>query len=223
MFYLRLLTGGNLHQSQVMGPKFDNTFHNFTPSHVIIELILIKSKQRGLLPTNMTLPHGSTFGQLQKKAPKIKIEFDDNSGTKYSFSVEGGLSKDKMAKMMEFIEQISSGNQPLHQQNSPSPDYSNIDTNFARLYGLLQGKFKFGSFTSSDVLEAYLHEFDIPSTLSTMSTYLARLTERGVLTRMRNGSGWVYKLMRVIPQEEVTSTVQTVEQTSRQDSFILTP
>jgi hypothetical protein len=181
----------------------------------------------------------------QKKAPKIKIEFDDPSGAKYSFSVEGGVSKEKMVKLMEFVEQISSSGTPSEDYGTGDqvPDYSNIDTNFARVYGLLETKFKFGSFTSSDVLEAYQVEYDSPSALSTISTYLSRLTERRLLTRTRNGSGWIYKLARPTtnyaeqaktpdpgtPVEALTQE-KSVEpeqmkavQAKSSDSFILTP
>ena len=94
--------------------------------------------------------------------------------------------------MVDFANQLSC-TQDTNPQ-STQPDYSNIDTNFSRVYGLLETKFKFGSFTSSDVLEAYEQEFDAQTTLSTISTYLSRLTDRGLLNRVRNGSGWIYKL-----------------------------
>ena len=130
----------------------------------------------------------------QRKAPRIKIEFTDTSGAKYSLSVEGGMSKESMAKMVDFANEMSSPQDTTLQ--NPEPDYSNIDTNFSRVYGLLETKFKFGSFTSSDVLEAYEQEYDTQTTLSTISTYLSRLTQRGLLNRTRTGLGWNYKLVR---------------------------
>ena len=102
--------------------------------------------------------------------------------------------------MVDFVNQLSY-TQDTNLQSS-QPDYSNIDTNFSRVFGLLETKFKFGSFSSSDVLEAYEEEFNVQTTLSTISTYLSRLTDRGLLSRVRNGSGWIYKLLRIAPQQQ---------------------
>lgn len=123
---------------------------------------------------------------------KVKIEFTDSSGAKYSFAIEGP-SKENMSKVIDFVETISSNTEA-------QADQAPIDTNFARVYGLIETKFKFGSFNSSDVLEAYINEFELPTTLSTISTYLSRLAERGLLSRSRNGAGWIYKLMKTTTQ-----------------------
>jgi hypothetical protein len=151
----------------------------------------------------LTIPLGPRH---QQKAPKFKIEFDDPSGAKYSFCAEGRISKENMAKMVDFANQLSYARDTSAQ--STEPDFSNIDTNFSRVYGLLETKFKFGSFISSDVLEAYEQEFDTQTTLSTISTYLSRLTDRGLLNRIRNGSGWIYKLVRLVPVEQDVVTKQ---------------
>ena len=156
------------------------------------------------------------MGRSNKKAPKIKIEFSDSAGAKYSFAVEGGMSKDNMARLMEFVESMSS--EPQHQGQE---DYSNIDTNFSRVYGLLMTKFKFGSFTSTDVLEAYQDEVGVDVSLSTISTYLSRLAERGLVTRTRNGSGWIYKLVRVEQKDVEQPATMIAEQEER--NSLLTP
>ena len=59
------------------------------------------------------------------------------------------MSKENMTKMVDFANQISCTEDT--NQEVTQPDYSNIDTNFSRVYGLLETKFRFGSFTSSDV------------------------------------------------------------------------
>ena len=168
--------------------KLDKRFHSFTPSQVIIKWL-----------AKTYLGNHCTMAPLPK-IPKIKIEFSDGSGAKYSLSVEGGMSKEKMVRLMEFVDSIapSTSSKP----STEPTDYSNIDTNFSRLYGLLQSKFKFGSFTSADVMEAYADHYGVETTLSTVSTYLSRLADRGLVTRMRNGSGWIYKLAKIERKDE---------------------
>ncbi len=133
----------------------------------------------------------------KKKTSKVKIDFTDSTGAKYSFTIEGHPSKENLSKVMDFVETVS-GDTGIPQEQAP------IDTNFARVYGLIETKFKFGSFNSSDVLEAYEYEFELPTTLSTISTYLSRLAERSLLTRSKNGAGWIYKLARqeIAPEGE---------------------
>jgi len=127
------------------------------------------------------------------KPVKVKIEFTDNSGTKYSFNVEGS-SKENITKLIDFAQTIST--------KSQVQDEVSIDTNFAKLYGLLESRFQFGLFTSNDVLRAYQQDFQVPTSLSIISTYLSRLAHRGLLTRTRHGSGWVYKLARTEGQRK---------------------
>ena len=130
---------------------------------------------------------------VRPKPVKVKIEFTDDSGTKYSFNVEGS-AKENITKLIDFAQSISG--------KSQIQDQTPIDTNFAKLYGLLESRFQFGLFTSNDVLRAYQQDFQVPTSLSIISTYLSRLTNRGLLTRTRHGSGWVYKLARTDEQRE---------------------
>ena len=132
-------------------------------------------------------------GSHNHKSMKIKIEFTDDSGAKYSFLVEGS-SRENVNKLIEFAEAASATS--VNNQD----DFSN--TNFSRLYGLLESRFRFGAFTSTDVLRAYEVDFNTPTTLSVISTYLARLAKRGLLIRARHGSGWSYRLARSEAQRE---------------------
>ena len=117
---------------------------------------------------------------------KIKIEFSDDTGTKYSFNIEG-TSKENIAKVIDFAQSVSS-------KDTPTTGNEPIDTNFAKIYDLIRANFKFGSFNSTDIKDAYQHDFQIPIGLSVVSTYLSRLARRNLLLRNRNGSGWIYRL-----------------------------
>jgi hypothetical protein len=137
----------------------------------------------------------TTTPKLAKKAVKVKIEFADDSGTKYSFNIEG-TSKENIGKLIDFAQSVSA------KQPSPDQPQEQMDTNFARVFTLIQDRFHFGSFTSGDVLEAYQEEFKHSTSLSIISTYLSRLTTRGLLTRSRHGPGWIYKLPRTQQQSQ---------------------
>ena len=133
-----------------------------------------------------------------QKAVKVKIEFTDNSGTKYSFNIEGN-SKENIAKLIDFANSVSSKEADVPQTQEP------IDTNFGRVFTLIQDRFRLGSFTSSDILEAYREEFHTETSLSIVSTYLSRLTRRGLLHRSRHGNGWMYTLPKLAPPAQQTT------------------
>jgi len=196
----------NSFQSHKKAINVDNHFHNFTSSQVIMNLKRARTGSQLTIPSNFRQHHS---------LPKFRVEFEDSSGAKYSFCVEGSLSKEKMTRIVDFTNELRYIQETTIQ--SAQPDFSDIDTNFSRVYTLLEGKFKFGSFNSSDVLEAYEQEFDTRTTLSTIATYLFRLTSKGLLNRVRNGSGWTYKLVRLIPNEQ--SAVTQEQDTPNYSSF----
>ncbi len=132
----------------------------------------------------------------------MKIEFVDQKGAKYSVAVEGP-SKESIIQLLDFIQAIS----PTEKEDLVDSVIS--DTNFNKVLGIVQNKFRSGAFTSKHVLEAYEQHFHLHTTLSTISTYLSRLAERGVLDRHRDGSGWTYKLIRAQRQAHDTLTHDT--------------
>jgi len=118
---------------------------------------------------------------------KIKIEFDDGEGGRYRISMEGSLSRDKVLKIIDMTEMIGSKSE-FEQYTSLSKD-----TTFGHLYSLIEKKFTLGTFTSTDILEAYEDYYNTPIRLSVISTYLQRLTEKALLTRSKTNLGWAYR------------------------------
>lgn len=119
---------------------------------------------------------------------KVKIEFKDDDGGVYTISLTGGITRDKVGRVMEIVDLLS----PEQQDRQRIPQ---TDTTFGRLYELIESKFPLGSFGSPEVLEAYEDEYSAPIRLSTISTYLQRFHDRGVLTRQKSSSssGWSYR------------------------------
>lgn len=119
---------------------------------------------------------------------RIKIEFNDNEGSKYIISLEGKPSKQKLDKIMSVIEELD--------DNTEQTINLNLDTAFNKTLRLIEEKYSLGSFTSNDILEAYEDQYNTPIKLSTISTYLVRLLEKGHLKRERFGNTWVYRKVK---------------------------
>ncbi|RLI36665.1 hypothetical protein DRO60_05460 [Candidatus Bathyarchaeota archaeon] len=121
---------------------------------------------------------------------KLKIELHDHEGTKYVFTVEGRLTKDKVARLLEIVELL--GGVPEEELILPPPPSEM--TLYDRLKLLIERYLSDAWFTSREVKEIYEHEYGEPVKLSTVSTYLARMAERGFLVRAGPSSSRRYKL-----------------------------
>ncbi len=125
---------------------------------------------------------------------RFKIELEDAEGSKYNLSLEGNVSKDKILKIVEFMDLLNiepNGNDAGEMNNSRSP--ASVGD---RIWSLVESKFPYGGFTSTDILELYEDQYNEPIKLSIISTYLSRYSERGRLARNRQGKEWIYKATR---------------------------
>jgi hypothetical protein len=125
---------------------------------------------------------------------KFKIELEDAEGSKYNLSLEGNVSKDKIMKIVEFMDLLnieSNGNGDAEKLNNRAP--ASVGD---RIWSLVEGKFPYGGFTSTDILELYEDQYNEPIKLSIISTYLSRYSERGRLMRNRQGKEWTYKITK---------------------------
>ena len=120
---------------------------------------------------------------------RVKIEFEDDEGAKFTVSVDGLLSRTKLTKIMNLVEMIN----PSENEQT---DGITSSTSFDRVYELIESKFSLGSFSSTDILEAYGDNYNESSSLSTISTYLNRLRTKGYLTRNKFGNTWIYKMQK---------------------------
>jgi hypothetical protein len=116
------------------------------------------------------------------------MEFTDQDGGRYSLTLDGSISKEKLLHVFDMMDLIAA--------DDPAAPSSPDDTAFGRISNLVEKSFSIGSFCSSDALEAYEDAYNQPIKLSTVSTYLYRLAERGFLKRQRNGDTWSYRRAR---------------------------
>jgi hypothetical protein len=125
---------------------------------------------------------------------RFKIELEDAEGSKYNLSLEGNISKDKIMKIVEFMDLLNIESNV----NSESGSYDNKTPASVgdRIWSLIESKFPYGGFTSTDILELYEDQYNEPIKLSIISTYLSRYSERGRLGRTRQGKEWIYKMTR---------------------------
>ena len=140
---------------------------------------------------------------------RFKIELEDAEGSKYNLSLEGNISKDKIMKIVEFMDLLNIESNV----NSESGSYDNKTPASVgdRIWSLIESKFPYGGFTSTDILELYEDQYNEPIKLSIISTYLSRYSERGRLGRTRQGKEWIYKMTRQQSMQSQPSPSATLD------------
>ena len=125
---------------------------------------------------------------------RIKIELEDEEGTKYTLALEGAVSRDKLMKAMDMLEVMDLPMERSHR----APDEG---TFFGKVQTLLETTFAAGDFSSSDVAREFEEKYTRPVKLSTISTYLARLADKQYIKRERFGNSWVYRRVYLKPAQ----------------------
>ncbi len=126
---------------------------------------------------------------------KVRINFSDEEGSNYTVTLDGIVSRNKVLKIIDKMELLG-GN-----ETNESP-LSSTETTFGKLYELIETSFPLGNFNSADMLEAYEDKYHKPIKISTISTYLSRFKDKGLLHRQRGINGWNYKRLRVNSKEQ---------------------
>jgi DNA-binding transcriptional ArsR family regulator len=130
---------------------------------------------------------------LKMPAKKVRVEIFNN-GDRYIITFEGQVTREKTLRLLDLIELL--GGMPTidPQSNRSASELSKIEK--VRL--VAEKKFPIGWFSSTDIQSVYEKQFGEPIRLSTISTYLSRLAERGILTKRRTANQRSYKMMNII-------------------------
>jgi predicted transcriptional regulator len=125
---------------------------------------------------------------------KIKIELEDDEGSKYNLSLEGNFSKEKIFQVIELMDLVRSSNSgaitnPLQEKNNAL----SVDS---KIWNIVEESFYFNTFTSSDIINIYKKKYNETIKLSIISTYLARYCTKGKLNRTKRLREYVYNLAR---------------------------
>jgi hypothetical protein len=130
---------------------------------------------------------------------KVKVEITDEEGTTYSLAVQGRFSQDKVMRIMELVDLLGQSTHSLSETSLP-----NTSTTYGRILTLIQSSYQSREFSSADIARDYedSHASQIP--LSTVSTYLSRLVDRGLLKREKFGNSWLYRLLH-LPTNHLTT------------------
>ena len=112
----------------------------------------------------------------------------DSDGAKYDIKLEGNVNREKVLKIFEMMDLMDV-------EGSQEP--TNIESVGSKIWHVVDKFFPVGKFTSTDILEKYEDEFNVPIKLSVISTYLSRFSQKSKVNRVRTGREWTYNTIKL--------------------------
>jgi len=126
---------------------------------------------------------------------RVKIEVADGNREKVTITLEGDMSRERILHLMDIL-------QLLDITEKAKPQEPEEISKFEKIRLLIRRKFPTGWFTSQDVMVAYEDSYEEPVGLSTVSTYLVRLVDRGDVTRSGGVATRRYRTRRTEGSDE---------------------
>jgi len=140
-------------------------------------------------------------------ARKMRVELFDSEGNRYTIAFEGQITRDKAVRILDLVELL--GGVPASTGNGGPGAGIMVEehSKFDKVRIAVQKSFPLVWFSSKEVQLTYEQEFKEPLSLSTAATYLARLTDKGLLSRAGASNNLRYKLAQSIPQPQLKQQV----------------
>jgi hypothetical protein len=129
---------------------------------------------------------------------KMRVEIF-NDGDRYTITFEGQVTRDKALRLLDLVELL--GGMPTVNSESSRP-ISEIPK-IEKVHLAAEKNFPVGWFSSKELQIAYEKQFNEPISLSTVSTYLSRLADRGFFTKKGASNQLRYRIMTAISKYQV--------------------
>ncbi len=133
-------------------------------------------------------------------ARKMRVEVFDEQGNRYKITFEGEVTREKALRLLDIVELLGG----VH-SGEKSKESIVETTKFDKAKSIVEKYFRFTHFSSKQVFAMYKQEFDEPISLSTISTYLARMAERGFVVRQGPTHKRTYLMVAKLAQNSVTN------------------
>src|SRR5271157_23866 len=140
-------------------------------------------------------------------ARKVRVDLFDTEGNRYSISFEGQVTRDKAMRLLDLVELLGgmpSGGNPQAGPAVPANELSKYD----KVRVVVQRHFPVVWFSSREVQSVYEQELKEPIALSTVATYLSRMTAKGVVLKSGPQNNLKYKATQNAQQAIVKQKIR---------------
>jgi len=124
-------------------------------------------------------------------ARKLRLEVFDSQGNRYVLTCEGSVNKENALRLFDLVELVGGP----ENENPKWRRTSLLDSKFAKVSAVIENHFSVEWFSSQDARRVCEQELGEHLSLSTVSTYLSRLADRGFLMRKGSPSQRKYKVL----------------------------
>jgi hypothetical protein len=132
-------------------------------------------------------------------ARKVRVEVFDSEGNKYTVAFEGQITREKTLRLLDLVELL--GGVPSSSNPENTQGLGNVGiSKFDKTRVLVKNNFPVVWFSSREAQSMYEQEFKEPIGLSTVATYLARMTSKGLLMKNGVSKNLKYKIVSVVPE-----------------------
>jgi len=126
-------------------------------------------------------------------ARKMRVELFDSDGNRYTIAFEGQVTRDKALRLLDLVELLGSAPGENPNTNAGSSLPNKALSRFEKVQMVIQKNFPLIWFSSKDIQSIYEQELKEPVGLSTVSTYLSRMSTKGMLLRTGGPNSLKYK------------------------------
>ncbi len=141
-------------------------------------------------------------------ARKIRVELFDSDGNRYTIAFEGQVTRDKALRLLDLVELLGGvpGEGPAVNAGAALPN--RVLSRFEKVQLVIQKNFPLIWFSSKDIQAVYEQELKEPVSLSTVSTYLSRMANKGLLLRTGGPNNIKYKTAPSLPQAAIKQRIK---------------
>jgi hypothetical protein len=132
-------------------------------------------------------------------ARKVKVDISDKEGNKFTVTFEGKVTRQKILQLFDMVELLGGV-----EFSNDSAVYVHSQSKFDKVLKLIQDHYPHKWISSKEIKSAYNEMYQEPIGLSTVSTYLNRLSKRGRLQK----SGSTKKLYRLLHDPSINEAIR---------------
>lgn len=132
-------------------------------------------------------------------AKKIRVEVFDGGGNRYTITFDGQVTREKALRLLDIVELLGGMPGVNPGESQTISDMSKLD----KVRFFVGRNFPIVWFSSKDVQNLYEKELKEPISLSTISTYLSRMADRGILAKNNASNKIRYRIITQIAQDVV--------------------
>jgi hypothetical protein len=130
-------------------------------------------------------------------ARKIRVELFDSDGNRYTIAFEGQVTRDKALRLLDLVELLGGAPSESPTVGAGATLPNRMLSRFEKVQLVIQKSFPLIWFSSKDIQSVYEQELKEPVSLSTVSTYLSRMTSKGILLRTGGPNNLKYKTANI--------------------------